>query len=256
MPTEPINILPFLTVMIVVAVLLIFFVISSIIIFRKVKNLRIQSGKNLIAHEERMKAKIAGELHDELSSSLASIRLQIQSIQVSDAELRNQLEKVEDRIGALTPRIRDISFNLMPVHLSKFGLSEAIKDLAEQSNTQGIKTRVMVPSLQLPKEISLQIFRIVQEILTNTKKHSRASESQVQIRYQGKYLVINVSDNGIGFDRRVIFRDSKGIGFSNIRSRVEILRGKLNLTTGINAGVHYQIKIPAYEFRENKNSYR
>ncbi len=250
------NILPVLTIMAVVAILLSFYVVSSIINFRRVKALRLQSASNLIQHEERLKKAIAAELHDELSSSLAAIRLHLQDIILPEGEKMEQLDKVQEQIKALSPRIKNISFNLVPVHLAKFGLAPIVRDLIDNSGATELQTSISISRIQLPADVSLQLFRIIQETFTNTLKHAKAAVFHIRIQKEGKDLIIEISDNGIGFDKNTIRKVSKGIGLSNIKSRVEILKGKMQIVTAPNEGVRYFIKIPANGFAKNKNNNR
>lgn len=251
-----INILSVLAIMAVVAALLSFYVVSSIVNFRKVNALRIQSVKNLVAHEERLKKKIAAELHDEFASSLASIRMGLQNIDSSEKEVTVQLQKAVEEITALSPRIRDLSFNLMPIHLARYGLGEIIKDLVQNSAAAGLKTNIKIPKLNLHPDVSLQIFRIVQEIYTNILKHAHATKCDITFRQAKKFLFIDISDNGVGFDSRKIGRESKGIGLINLQSRIDILHGKLKLATEQGAGVQYHLKIPVNAVTQDQNSHR
>lgn len=255
MPQIQINILSVLTVMAVVAILLSFYVAASIVNFKKVKALRIQSVKNLLVHEERLKKKMAAELHDELSSALASIRMNLQNIDSSDEEVNVHLEKAEQGIAALSPRIRELSFNLMPVHLAKYGLGAIIKDMVQNSASSGLKTFIKIPKLSLHPDVSVQLFRIIQEIYTNILKHAHASQCSITVRQSRGYLFIDISDNGIGFDSTRVNKQSKGIGLINLQSRIDILDGKLKLVTTHGAGVQYTLKIPANANPNNKNSH-
>lgn len=216
--------------------------------------MRIQAARNLVAHEERLKKNIAAELHDELSSSLASLRLTLQNILTDDKAIMLQLQKAELEIADLAPKIRQLCFALMPVHLERFGLAQTIKDMADNNNFNALETVISVPKMNLDAGTSLQLFRIIQEIFTNTLKHAQATHCRIAIKKEKNMLVLDMGDDGIGFDLDKMHARSTGIGLSNIKSRVEMLNGRLNLSSRPNSGVHYKIKIPCYDIPKDKNS--
>lgn len=240
-----VDILFVLAIISVIAIILAFYIISSIRIFRNVKSLRISTNKNLIRQEEKLKAHIAAELHDELSASLAAIKLNLQCIKSSDEELMEFVNKTEREIELFAPKIRSISHNLMPPNLTRIGLSAAINEMASRvSDNSKMNVTVSMPGMYLPQELSLQIFRLVQEIFTNAIKHSQADTLMIEISMQQHHLLIKIEDNGIGFDLAKTLHFEEGIGIANIYSRVEILEGKLELITEQSKGVRYKIRIP------------
>ena len=120
---------------------------------------------------------------------------------------------------------------MMPEILTKFGLDEAVREYCNTINTAKLLT-VKYQSLgmeaRLDKSVEIIIYRIVQELMNNTLKHAAATEVFVQLIREGNRLNVLVEDNGKGFDTALI-ENNKGAGLSNVRSRVDYLKGKLDI---------------------------
>jgi signal transduction histidine kinase len=131
---------------------------------------------------------------------------------------------------------------LAPPSLQNFNLIEAIQQYCTKisgSNTLKINFQNYGEFLTLSKDTETAIYRIVQEAINNIVKHSKASEALVQINNHDNNLHITIEDNGIGFN---INNKYEGLGLKNIRSRVELLKGELNIESN-DTGTSIQINI-------------
>jgi two-component system, NarL family, sensor kinase len=127
----------------------------------------------------------------------------------------------------------------------KFGLDTALKDFCEDINRSGA-LRVVYQSLgmdsfQVEQTAAITVYRIVQELLNNTIKHAAASTAIVQLSRTDAGINITVEDNGKGFDP-VILNQAQGIGWSNIQSRVEYLKGKMDIRSTPGNGTSVNIE--------------
>jgi signal transduction histidine kinase len=135
---------------------------------------------------------------------------------------------------------------MMPEALVKFGLDTALKDFCNDINQSGA-LQVSYQSIGLDQgEISqttaITIYRIVQELINNTMKHAVAKTAVVQLAKSGNQLSLTVEDDGKGFDTATI-QQSKGIGWSNIQSRVDFLKGKLDVQSAPGNGTSVFIEL-------------
>jgi signal transduction histidine kinase len=202
------------------------------------KNIYIEKLNSLINGQEQERLRVAQELHDGLGTLLSRIKI------FSSTGMSN--EKMVNMIDEACSEVRTISGNLQPSSLSKFGLIRAIQDLI---NKQNVKSPEIIfqhfgEPLKMDNNKNLMIYRIVQELLTNSLKHSNATEILVQIVFSDdQNLTITVEDNGVGFDEQESNEESQG--WPNIRSRVNYLEGNINLHVNKNEGTSVTISIPS-----------
>jgi signal transduction histidine kinase len=140
-------------------------------------------------------------------------------------------ERSLDMIDASIKELRRVAHNMMPEMLTKFGLDEAVKEYCNTINATRL-VEVQYQSLgmeeRLDKSVEIIIYRIIQELLNNILKHAGATRAFVQLIRENNRLNILVEDNGKGFDTALL-EMSKGAGWVNIRSRVEYLKGQLDI---------------------------
>ena len=140
-------------------------------------------------------------------------------------------ERSLDMLDTSIKELRRVAHNMMPEMLTKFGLDEALKDYCNSVNATkllAVKYQSMGMDSRLDNTTEIIIYRIVQELLNNILKHAAASEAFVQLIRDNSRLNIVVEDNGKGFDTALL-ENNKGAGWANIRSRVEYLKGRLDI---------------------------
>jgi signal transduction histidine kinase len=200
--------------------------------------------------EEKERRRLATELHDGIGQLLSVVRLNLKSLEAikrkfnsDDQELVTNLTNLVDEACR---EVRNISHNLMPTTVIQLGLSLAIEEYCKKINfTKSIKVSFQNINFEerLPIQTETILFRVVQEIINNAIKHARASRIYVQlIKEDDDTLQILIEDNGIGFD----IHDTKnkaGLGLNNIASRIEFLKGKLNIDSAPDKGTIYQITL-------------
>ncbi len=208
------------------------------------KLLRLKKEKELsqlqasVLGEENERKRLAQELHDGLGGLLSSVKLALPKND-PDPDLAIKL------LDKASTELRQIAQNLMPVNLNKFGLIAAIQDLCNEKQESGLD--IFFQSIQLDpnalQKIELHIYRIVQELVNNAIKHAKASEILVQLSAHNAYLFITVEDNGIGM--KTALQSPKGhFGLDNIRSRLELLGGTMQIESKPNEGSSINIQIP------------
>jgi len=132
---------------------------------------------------------------------------------------------------------------MTPVAMDISGLLGAVEDLDYQLASEGITYEVNADDLEYitDKQLSINLFRIIQESINNTIKYADASIVSVSAKLDGNDLILDIKDNGIGFDS-ILWEQSETIGLSGIKSRVEYLNGSIQLRQ--NQGTQYFITIP------------
>lgn len=193
-----------------------------------------------IISKDNERKRIASEIHDDISSRLAILKMLINSLAAKNTISEKQYKKLKENVEIIIKASQNISHGLMPPELEHAGLEEALESLIaliNQSN-ENLKIELLI-SNPLPSErnvnVEISIYRIIFELLHNTIKHAKASIVRINIRNEeDNELFINYEDNGIGFN----FDDTKkyGLGLSNIRSRCLYIGAKINLTSSLNNG--------------------
>ena len=196
--------------------------------------------------EEQERTRLAQDLHDGLGGMLSGLKYSFKSIKgqlVMTPENSIAFERSMDMLDGSIREMRRVAHNIMPEALVKFGLNTALKDFCNNINQTGALQlsyqSVGLNEVVLEQTTSITIYRIVQELVNNTMKHSGASTCLVQVSLQQQILTVTVEDNGQGFDASM----ATGMGWKNIRSRVELLKGKLDVKSVNNEGVSVFIKI-------------
>ncbi len=199
--------------------------------------------KVVIEAEEKERKRVSRELHDGLGQMLSTVRLF-----VSDFDDRKQNPKVDRSLHALDATIaevRNISHNLMPLKLMELGLPAAVAEMAEKLTVSG-QLQVNIENLDLltfDESVSTGIYRTLQEIINNAIKYAKATSILISAVQVGNSISISVKDDGQGFNTEEIAR-SKGIGWSNIFSRMELIGGTVFVKSG-KEGTTVQLLVPA-----------
>lgn len=195
---------------------------------------------------EKERARIANDLHDDLSPVLSVIKFQVISLKVSGEKDQTQVQHAATNLDNMIHRLREISNNLMPNTLLRKGLVLSLQELlATISDSTQLKTKLVhhqVPNL--PTEKSIHIFRLIQEILHNCIKHAQATELELYLEGKEQHLLVRCSDNGVGFDYDNMLQQSAGFGLRSLKSRIELMRGTIQVVSGKNQGTAYFFKIP------------
>ncbi|MBI5856167.1 MAG: sensor histidine kinase [Sphingobacteriales bacterium] len=203
----------------------------------------------IAAAQDQERKRIAQDLHDTLGSVLSAAKLKLAAAKELKPEWSREdhFQTGISLIDEASAELRNISHNIMPAALSRLGLVAALKNLStaisSNSNVQiSFSSHDFTKRLDEQKEIS--IYRIILELINNAVKHAQASLVTVQlIKYPG-YINIMVEDNGKGFDYKTALSQKKGIGLGNIISRVEFLKGEMDVDSKPGRGTSVFIDVP------------
>ncbi|GEP49863.1 two-component sensor histidine kinase [Flavobacterium noncentrifugens] len=198
----------------------------------------------LIDGEEKERRRIAQELHDGINGDLSAIKFRILGIDESNlsADDKENLTTTVEMIDQSCAQVRNISHNLMPASIIDFGLVETVQQYCSkisQSHPLELDFQYFGNPATLPKKSETVIYRIIQELINNIIKHSRATTALVQMNFHENELFITVEDNGVGFD---VKNARNGLGLKNIESRIQLLKAGLEIDSS-NKGTSFQINI-------------
>lgn len=208
--------------------------------------------QKIVSLQEDERARVSRELHDGISQLLVSAKFQFELVQNRLADDPGCAEDVKKGLAGLTEAIeevRRISHDLRPASLSDLGLQAALRQLGERFRERtGI--RLLAETGSLPAEpaedVSVALYRIAQEALTNIERHSGATEAGLTLALEGGQLLLRVTDNGCGFDADGDREVGEGIGLRNMRERLEHLGGVLSMDSAFGATtIEARIPLPA-----------
>jgi len=216
-------------------------------------NLRYYLQEITSAQEDERK-RIARELHDDTAQDLYALNRQVDNFVRSNSDLPadtgNFLTGLGKHIKKVLRGVRQFSQDLRPSMLDDLGLVATLRWLVNEINLlNGIKVSLTVSGTEqrLPPNIELLLFRIIQEALRNTEKHSNASEADIFIRFEDDKLAATVRDNGRGFDfpERIgdLSRAGK-LGLVGIEERARLLGGQLKIQSEKGKGTSVEIEVP------------
>ena len=200
--------------------------------------------QSLLKGEENERKRIAGELHDGLGVLLSSASIFITNLdEDQDPEREKNLQKARGLVDKANTEVRRISHNMMPVVLSRFGLKAALEDMADKVSDELSVDLTVKIGQGLPETMEFMIYRLTQELLNNTLKHAEASEVDINCFVDDEEVHLEYRDNGKGFDMKQV-DNSRGLGFSGFRNRVEFLKGSMQIHSIPGNGVVVQVVFP------------
>jgi two-component system, NarL family, sensor kinase len=199
--------------------------------------------QGMLEAQELERNRIGQDLHDGICGELSSVKMQFSMLESKFQAFVQERTLFIDTLRQLDNsinEIRNISHNLMPENVIRFGLSNAIKSycsnissidkLTVNYNDNGFK----LPSLSAQKQV--MVYRIMQELMQNVIKHAQASKCFVQLSDNNQYISLTVEDNGKGFERKT--------GHRSIRNRVEYVKGIFEINSTLGKGTFAMIQIP------------
>jgi PAS domain S-box-containing protein len=199
---------------------------------RKLAEAALVSQKLIEAHEEE-KTRIARELHDDISQRIALLSMQLgilkQSLPASATDLQQEIGEMDRQLGDLASDIHALSHGLHSAKLELIGLKAAVAGFCKElSNRHGVTIDVHFENIPktLPPEISLCLYRVLQEALQNVVKHSVSRRAQVSLNGQISTINLTVKDSGHGFDPHEAMR-GPGLGLTSMKERLKVVGGQL-----------------------------
>ena len=217
----------------------------------EIQNLQTGHQKKLliatINSQEKERTRVGQELHDSVGAMLSAIRLNMKMITSDPSQFGKNSDEITSYLDETIETVRDISHNLYPGGLKTFGMIGVLKEYVEKINNSGqikISLSTQGETRRLNSNTELIIFRILQELLHNAIKHSRASDITVKMEWEDKFLDIEVQDNGVGFTSDQIDPTKRGLGLYNKSNRAEVIDAKVFFKNTEKGGACIDLQIP------------
>lgn len=209
-------------------------------------------GGRLIQAQEAERTRIARELHDDINQRLVLLAMDLshqlrQNPLASAPEFRNGIEEVIKQIRDLVKDIQALSHRLHSSNLEYLGLTVAAESFCREiSNRQAVKIDYHCEGIskQLPKEISLCLFRVLQEALQNAIKHSGSRNFEVSLSGEANEIHLTVRDRGTGFNPAEAMK-GHGLGLTSMKERLKLIDGELSIESKLGAGttIHARVSL-------------
>lgn len=198
--------------------------------------------------KETERKEIAETLHDNVSALLSSANLHLQASRKHfKGNIPIEIYKSEQIINEASEKIRDLSHTLVSSILLKFGLTFAVKDIVDKYSNSSLQIDADVDMLRrFDQKFEIKTFNIIQEILNNVLKHSKAKNAKVNIKENNGKLLISIIDDGIGFDKtKINLKD--GLGINQIDARIRMMKGDFFIDSKKGLGTKVKIDLPIQE---------
>jgi PAS domain S-box-containing protein len=215
------------------------------------KNLKKFSGKLLSIREEEKK-KLSMNLHDELSAMVVDLN---SKLDIAEEDIKNNdigsvvkiLKQTRQSLKNAVSRLKRIAVDLMPPHLDKVEISDVLKDYISNIRKQvdfKIYFRAQLSNKKIKEEVAIVLYRIVQESLNNTIKHTQAEKVRIRLCFIKKNIKLSISDDGKGFDMKILKElDGLKMGIRGMRERVEAIGGNFTIKSEPRRGTVININV-------------
>jgi signal transduction histidine kinase len=192
---------------------------------------------NVLVAIDEEKRRIAEDLHDELGGTLSVIKGMLSNVgQNADSKTQQTLIRSQNLLDQVCKGLRFIAHDLMPVDFNHSSLSSELEEAIYKANIASSSTRfsylVSGEEREIDKHIELNIFRMMNELIHNIRKHARAGTALVQLTYHQDFFQLMVEDDGCGFDLHAV--EKNGIGFRNLKSRAEYINAEIHIDSSKN----------------------
>ncbi len=217
-----------------------------------------EKNKFIFSIQEKERSKISRDIHDSVVQDIRVIRLETENLKVCD-ESKPLQSRIENIATECIIKLRNICYNLAPAELanhsegdsSEIELVSIINSLAQQFSARthvpcsvGIQDGFEYPVLK--KEVTQNLFRVVQEALNNIEKHSYATETSILIKGEDNKIIIFITDNGIGCDDSVIensLESRKHFGLRSMKDRIDLIGGNIKFISSQDNGMEVRIEM-------------
>ncbi|HAS46912.1 MAG TPA: sensor histidine kinase [Microscillaceae bacterium] len=198
--------------------------------------------------QEKERKRIAHDLHDDVGVVLSTAKLYLSHL-IDQPEIQEVAQKIDQLVDTAAQNVRQISHNLTPQNLEKFGLVSAINEMCkhiQEAHQLEVKFEHNEEE-RLAFEQELGVYRIVQELLNNGLKHAQASEILLGVVFQPKKFILHYQDNGVGVDLENLAKTSNfGLGLQNMIGKAEVLKGQIKFQSkpanGFRASLNLEIQ--------------
>ncbi len=198
----------------------------------------------ILSTQESERRSLAAELHDNINQLMTTAKLHIELAKSNPARSSEILEKVEHMMNHIINEVRILSREIAPSGITDLGLADSLMDMAASIEKTG-KITIDVNTSSFTEENmnvdkKLTLYRIAQEQLNNIIKHAKATHASIHIYSTNGFVQMEIKDNGVGFNMHML---TPGMGFSNMRKRLEVFNGKMHIVSAPGRGTELVISL-------------
>ena len=219
------------------------------------KNSEMFIGIKILEAQENERKRIARDIHDGPAQHMANVVMKVDIcnmvIQKDMEEGLKELSDLKESVKVALREVRGIIFDLRPMSLDDLGLSETIQQNVKaitQEHNIDIELKLKHVHMEIEPIIQIAVYRIIQEIFNNIVKHSKAKRAKLKLDFGLKYLILIITDDGVGFNVEDTLKRVKTIGASygliGILDRVNQLQGEIQINSAEGKGTTYTVKLP------------
>jgi signal transduction histidine kinase len=236
-------------ILVLLVVLLILLIYKAYEHFKNVEIEKQNIINKFILQQDENYRNIASELHDSLGQNLIVLNndiIKLSNSYPADSREFGELNKINVLLTESVDELRNISSSIYPHKIEKLGLKKSIESMAENAfESSGINPDLSIGEIDklFPKDIELNVYRIVQECINNILKHSKAAAANINIHFASGNLTGEISDNGEGFNVKMVDGESS-FGLSNIRHRTILSGGSIKIDSKPGSGTKIKFIIP------------
>lgn len=199
-----------------------------------------------IDSQEVERKKIASFLHDNINSLLSSVGLHLKTFTTQNDIKSDEIQKAKSILQEAHDLLRDMSHDLVPTLLVRFGLIYALEDLCERNSNSHINFKfssTISTEKRYIEKFEMKLYFIVSELFNNIIKHSDAQKAKIFLSEKNNQFIIVIQDNGKGFETERL-NYFEGFGINRIRARIKKYKGSMSITSKAHEGTTVKIKIP------------
>jgi signal transduction histidine kinase len=218
---------------------------------RRFAGLYRMASDHLLTAQESERKHLARDLHDGVGQTLSSLAFTLEAASLRlgpDHKAAAQINTARELVALAAEETRTVAGRLQPPRLAERGMAPTIRELAARAGMP-IQTDISAPAVAvlqlLPADAQLQLFRIIQEAVSNTVKHSRASSASIRVRESRRSVEIEISDDGRGFDLGL--SDFSGLGLSGMRDRASLIGARLSVHSQPGSGTRVRVWLPSVQ---------
>jgi signal transduction histidine kinase len=204
----------------------------------------------VIQTEEKERKRFAKDLHDGLGPLLSTVKMSVSTLSMMDSDparkeiIANTSYVIDESIKS----IKEISNNLSPHILNNFGLASAIKEFSNKIDDKVIRIHFDSNAFErrFDENVEVVLYRVCCELINNTLKHADAQNIFINLTFQNKVLLLSYADDGVGFEVSQVAGESassQGMGYSNMLSRVNSIKGKMDIESSSDGGTKVLIRV-------------
>ena len=207
--------------------------------------------QEVVRSGDRERSRVGKELHDSIAQSLAALRYQLIAIEreAQDPDLTEKVRAVRHSAGEVLEQVRLLSLTVHPQILDDLGLVAALRQLARTATNAAAISVSVAPEVEsqlrdLPSDVAVAVYRVARESVANALRHGAPATIDIRVGLAREELVMHVEDDGKGFDPENAEKDGQAMGLFQMRERIALLNGKVEIVSGPRQGTDVRVRVP------------